>query len=217
MDQWVINKLTEWDLKKWETAFKDEEVSEESFKCLTQSMIEKLIPKTGPQAVFLKRWNSEFRKSNNSELSGAESSSSQKEIDVKTKSQVVTIETCDPIINLEDTLKRSVLGIAVLNHFRQHQSLSMKTRSLLADAILHVEMRTDTSMLVRTQRFEDLRDMIIKMFPREDQKDWYSPSFSNKRENKHVPCSVLGGKNELMLKQCNFFWRNSPRREIRSK
>ncbi|KAF7994214.1 hypothetical protein HCN44_001789, partial [Aphidius gifuensis] len=93
-----------------------EEVSEESFKCLTQSMIEKLIPKTGPQAVFLKRWNSEFRKSNNSELSGAESSSSQKEIDVKTKSQVVTIETCDPIINLEDTLKRCLFRSGNLEH-----------------------------------------------------------------------------------------------------
>ncbi|XP_044003586.1 uncharacterized protein LOC122849082 isoform X2 [Aphidius gifuensis] len=154
-------------------------------------MIEKLIPKTGPQAVFLKRWNSEFGISNNPGPSSVDFSLSQEGIDEKMKPKVVTIETCDPISNLEDTLRRSVLGIVVLNHYRRHKSLSAATRPLLADAILHVEMRTDTSMLVRTQRFGDLRQIIVRTFPSEYPDDWYVSSYTDKEGGRQVPCSGL--------------------------
>ncbi|XP_030591984.1 nuclear GTPase SLIP-GC-like [Archocentrus centrarchus] len=55
MDDFVRNKLIEWDLKKWMDTFEDEEITEESFYELDNELIDKLIPKVGPGLKFKKR------------------------------------------------------------------------------------------------------------------------------------------------------------------
>ncbi|XP_077939914.1 nuclear GTPase SLIP-GC isoform X1 [Gasterosteus aculeatus] len=55
MDDFVRDKLTEWGLCKWIEKFKEEEVDTESFYCLDDQQIAKLIPKLGPQAKFKKK------------------------------------------------------------------------------------------------------------------------------------------------------------------
>ncbi|XP_062421839.1 nuclear GTPase SLIP-GC-like [Pungitius pungitius] len=55
MDDFVRDKLTEWGLRKWIERFEEEEVDRESFYCLDDQQIAKLIPKLGPQAKFKKK------------------------------------------------------------------------------------------------------------------------------------------------------------------
>lgn len=37
----------------------DEEIDEDSFRCLDEESIQKIIPKAGPRAIFLKYWKLE--------------------------------------------------------------------------------------------------------------------------------------------------------------
>ncbi|XP_039467630.1 nuclear GTPase SLIP-GC-like isoform X2 [Oreochromis aureus] len=56
MDDFVREKLIEWDLQKWMDKFEDEEITQESFYELNDELIDKLIPKVGPGLKFKKRF-----------------------------------------------------------------------------------------------------------------------------------------------------------------
>ncbi|XP_033998838.1 nuclear GTPase SLIP-GC-like isoform X2 [Trematomus bernacchii] len=55
MDDFVRNKLTEWNLSEWIQTFKDHKVDKESLYCLEDHHIAALIPIVGPQSTFQKR------------------------------------------------------------------------------------------------------------------------------------------------------------------
>ncbi|XP_033998839.1 nuclear GTPase SLIP-GC-like [Trematomus bernacchii] len=55
MDDFVCNKLTEWNLSEWIQTFKDHKVDKESLYCLEDHHIAALIPIVGPQSKFKKR------------------------------------------------------------------------------------------------------------------------------------------------------------------
>ncbi|XP_049418337.1 nuclear GTPase SLIP-GC-like isoform X1 [Epinephelus fuscoguttatus] len=55
MDDFVRNKLTEWDLSEWIEKFQDEGIDTESLYCLGHEEIAALIPKVGPRAKFKKK------------------------------------------------------------------------------------------------------------------------------------------------------------------
>ncbi|XP_067332132.1 nuclear GTPase SLIP-GC-like isoform X1 [Channa argus] len=55
MDDFVCNKLTEWDLSDWIERFKYQGIDKESFECLKDQDIDQLIAKVGPRAKFRKR------------------------------------------------------------------------------------------------------------------------------------------------------------------
>ncbi|KAF3846362.1 hypothetical protein F7725_003440 [Dissostichus mawsoni] len=52
MDDFVSNKLTEWNLSEWIQTFKDQGVDKESLYCLEDQEIVALIPKVGPRSKF---------------------------------------------------------------------------------------------------------------------------------------------------------------------
>ncbi|KAL0993425.1 hypothetical protein UPYG_G00107700 [Umbra pygmaea] len=49
----VRDTLTKWDLSKWIQNFEDEEIDEEGFMLLTETDVNNLIPKIGPQRKFM--------------------------------------------------------------------------------------------------------------------------------------------------------------------
>ncbi|KAL3053755.1 hypothetical protein OYC64_006140 [Pagothenia borchgrevinki] len=55
MDDFVRNKLTEWNLTKFTSTFEDHKVDKESLYCLEDHHIAALIPIVGPQSKFKKR------------------------------------------------------------------------------------------------------------------------------------------------------------------
>ncbi|XP_039467618.1 nuclear GTPase SLIP-GC-like isoform X1 [Oreochromis aureus] len=55
MDDFVREKLIEWDLQKWMDKFEDEEITQESLYELNDELIHKLIPKVGPRLTFKKK------------------------------------------------------------------------------------------------------------------------------------------------------------------
>ncbi|KAI4822892.1 hypothetical protein KUCAC02_008413 [Chaenocephalus aceratus] len=55
MDDFVRNKLTEWNLNEWIQTFKDQGVDKESLYCLEDQEIVALIPFVGPRSKFKKR------------------------------------------------------------------------------------------------------------------------------------------------------------------
>ncbi|XP_058508914.1 nuclear GTPase SLIP-GC-like [Solea solea] len=55
MDDFVCDILKEWGLSKYIEKFKDHEVDKESLYCLTDKLIDELIPKVGPKGKFIKK------------------------------------------------------------------------------------------------------------------------------------------------------------------
>ncbi|XP_029292882.1 nuclear GTPase SLIP-GC-like [Cottoperca gobio] len=55
MDDFVRNKLTEWNLSDWIETFKDQCIDKESLYCLGDQEIAELIPTVGPRSKFKKR------------------------------------------------------------------------------------------------------------------------------------------------------------------
>lgn len=52
-----------------------------------------------------------------------------------------------PITDLIETLKYSLIGLCVLVYYKKNKTLTYTLRSLLCDAILDVELRTNSEML----------------------------------------------------------------------
>ncbi|XP_058464977.1 uncharacterized protein LOC131438754 [Malaya genurostris] len=60
MDEYVRAYLKLWELDELIPRFKDEEINEKAFKCLTEDIIRELIPKLGKRAIFQRAYQ-EFR------------------------------------------------------------------------------------------------------------------------------------------------------------
>ncbi|XP_034075650.1 nuclear GTPase SLIP-GC-like isoform X4 [Gymnodraco acuticeps] len=74
MDDFVCNKLTEWNLSEWIQTFKDHKVDKESLYCLEDHHIAALIPMVGPQSKFKKRLKLLKEKQNTTDPETSESS-----------------------------------------------------------------------------------------------------------------------------------------------
>ncbi|XP_034075651.1 nuclear GTPase SLIP-GC-like [Gymnodraco acuticeps] len=74
MDDFVCNKLTEWNLSEWIQTFKDQGVDKESLYCLEDNHIVALIPFVGPRSKFQKRLRLLKEKQNTTDPETSESS-----------------------------------------------------------------------------------------------------------------------------------------------
>ncbi|XP_044003583.1 uncharacterized protein LOC122849081 isoform X3 [Aphidius gifuensis] len=120
------------------------------------------------------------------------SSSSQNDVEKDPEEDLILIDfkECQPISDLKNTLRNSVLGINVLNYYRTEENLLLNHRVYLADAILNIEMRTSHDMQITPERFFQLANMISELFPTEKTENYYVPSTClNTVQNDNIPAT----------------------------
>lgn len=128
----------------------------------------------------------------NGEGCSSPSSSSQNDVEKDPEEDLILIDfkECQPISDLKNTLRNSVLGINVLNYYRTEENLLLNHRVYLADAILNIEMRTSHDMQISPERFFQLANMISELFPTEKTENYYVPSTClNTVQNDNIPAT----------------------------
>ncbi|KAG8038391.1 hypothetical protein G9C98_006718, partial [Cotesia typhae] len=81
-------------------------------------------------------------------------------IDMYPYDEEISINTCEPITDILETLKSSVQGLAVLYYYKNHRTFNDFYRNLLSDVIVSTEMRTNHSLMITPERLHELALLI---------------------------------------------------------
>ncbi|XP_029292881.1 nuclear GTPase SLIP-GC-like [Cottoperca gobio] len=105
MDDFVRNKLTEWNLSKWTETFKDQGIDKESLYCLGDQEIADLIPTVGPRSKFKKRLKLLKEEQNTTNPETVESSAQCKQ---EYEEEDVSAQVCPSTSDTSDKVKRKL-------------------------------------------------------------------------------------------------------------
>ncbi|KAL7302454.1 hypothetical protein TKK_0005104 [Trichogramma kaykai] len=199
MDDYVKNKLKNYGLEKYIEAFEENKIDELSSKLLNDEVIRSIFTKGGPRSIFLTKWKEEFegKKMNDSVdgqsniLQPPENSDTE-----KIQPEVYNFERFDnlqlmlqitsPETNVIDVLQKSIQGIAILAHYKDHHDLTSDQRGILAEIIVGEEIRSSSSLNIRPSRLDELSRLIAETFPTEKKEIYYIPSTTNKVSKKTI-------------------------------
>lgn len=76
---------------------------------------------------------------------------------------------------LEEAIKKEPKGKAVLTNYATTKSLSNKEKGVIANIIAAVELKDSPTSEIKTSRLKELSKFVCRLFPTEDQEEWYSP------------------------------------------
>ncbi|XP_034234972.1 uncharacterized protein LOC117641606 [Thrips palmi] len=173
--------------------FIDEDISIEQFRALNELAIKLLLPNVADRAQFMKhfdKWKEPGTKSSGplSKVNAGASTSGEppqkKPRKGKAKAtlpvhnppaQPLSVSEEEPSINyVHRILKAKREGEWVLAYYNYYGELSDSSRDDLSKRIITAELQDDKNQRISRQRYSELADMIVELFPTETHATWYS-------------------------------------------
>ncbi|GBL80863.1 hypothetical protein AVEN_149117-1, partial [Araneus ventricosus] len=76
---------------------------------------------------------------------------------------------------LEKNLKENVFGRSIISFYGETGYLDRRNRNKLAKLIISLELENNLDKRITSERFLQLREAIVKIFPTETKETWYTP------------------------------------------
>ncbi|KAG8038392.1 hypothetical protein G9C98_006719 [Cotesia typhae] len=129
-------------------------------------------------------------------------------IDMYPYDEEISINTCEPITDILETLKSSVQGLAVLYYYKNHRTFNDFYRNLLSDVIVSTEMRTNHSLMITPERLHELALLIPEVCVLE-LCDTYYVTYSREKKQKNISSRQIPYSLQSLEGHSNSKWINT--------